>query len=137
MKRKLFVTTILVAVLMLAGGLSACSSVNGEAIAGSGQAVNVSVNDTFDITLDSNPTTGYSWQAEYDEAYLVLVDRTFKPSSDAVGAGGVEVFTFRALKDGETKVTMVYKRAWEATSLKSQVFEVKIGESRTGNFSLR
>jgi len=126
-KGKLFVTTILVTVLMLAGGLSACSLANGGATADSGQVVKVSINDTFDITLDSNPTTGYSWQAEYDEAYLVLVDRAFEPSSDAIGAGGVEVFTFQALKDGETKVTMTYKRAWEDTSLESQVFEVKIG----------
>ena len=126
MKRKPSVITILVTVLILAGGLSACSPANGGATADSGQTVKVSINDTFDITLDSNPTTGYSWQADYDEAYLVLVDRTFEPSSDAVGAGGVEIFTFRALKDGETKVTMVYKKAWKATSLKSQVFEVKI-----------
>ncbi|GAJ11551.1 unnamed protein product, partial [marine sediment metagenome] len=30
-----------------------------------------------------------------------------------VGAGGTELFRFRALKSGEVEITMVYKRLWE------------------------
>jgi len=43
-----------------------------------------------------------------------------------VGAGGTELFRFRALKTGEVKITMVYKRAWEELALDQKVFTVNI-----------
>jgi len=84
------------------------------------------VGGTFEIVLDSNPTAGYSWQVEYDETHLELVDQTFQASSDLIGAGGTETFVFEALRDGETKVTMVYKRPWEQDVLRTKAFVVVV-----------
>ncbi len=81
----------------------------------------VDVNQEFVIPLVSNPTTGYSWQASYDETALELVEKTYEPGvaakQDVVGAGGTELFRFRVLVEmGQTEITLVYKRPWEAPS---------------------
>ena len=85
------------------------------------------VGGTFEIALDSNPTTGYSWQAECDAAYLELVDQTFQASSeDLIGAGGTETFVFKPIHDGQTELTMVYERPWEQDALQTELYVVVI-----------
>ncbi|MCJ7769256.1 MAG: protease inhibitor I42 family protein [Dehalococcoidales bacterium] len=82
------------------------------------------------IALDSNPTTGYSWQASYDETMLELVEETYELGEFAgqglLGAGGTELFRFKALKKGEVEITMVYKRPWEEEILQQKVFIVEV-----------
>ena len=82
------------------------------------------------IALDSNPSTGYSWEASYDETMLELVDETFEADAYAdeniVGAGGTELFRFKALKKGEAEITMSYKRSWETEVLDSKIFTVDV-----------
>ena len=96
----------------------------------SGQAISINVNQEFVIALGSNPTTGYSWQESYDDSMLRLVEKTYEPGKEAkqgaVGAGGVEYFRLKALKAGETEITLVYTRQWEQTSLDQKVFIVNI-----------
>jgi inhibitor of cysteine peptidase len=99
-----------------------------------GQAIDTEVNQQFVIALGSNPTTGYSWQASYNETMLELVggQSTYKPGEDAkgglVGAGGVEYFRFKALKTGMAEITLVYKRPWEEPTPQdlTKVFTVNI-----------
>ena len=95
------------------------------------QAINTGVNKEFVIALDSNPTTGYSWQENYEESMLELVEKTYKQGEtaeqDVVGAGGVEHFRFKALKAGRTEITMDYKRPWEEEVLEQKVFTINIG----------
>ncbi len=83
----------------------------------SGHAINIGVNQELVIALGSNPTTGYGWQESHDEGMLELVEKTYEPGKESkqglVGAGGVEHFRFKALKAGETEITLVYKRPWE------------------------
>lgn len=82
------------------------------------------------IALDSNPTTGYSWEASYDETRLELVEETYELGEYAeqglIGAGGTELFRFKALKSGEAQITMEYKRPWETEVLQQQVFTVDV-----------
>ena len=96
----------------------------------SGQTIDVSVNQEFVIALGSNPTTGYSWQVSHDENMLELVESKYETGEEAkqgvVGAGGVELFRFKALKIGRTEITMVYKRPWEEQSLDQKVFTVNV-----------
>jgi len=94
-----------------------------------GNKINTKVGETFSIKLDSNPTTGYSWQAEYDDSFLELVDQGYvlpDESGDLVGAGGTEIFEFRALEEGQTTVTMIYKRSWEEEALEERVYKIVI-----------
>ena len=82
------------------------------------------------IALDSNPSTGYSWEAEYDETKLELVDETYEADAYAdkniVGAGGTELFRFKALEKGDVEITMSYKRSWETEVLEQKVFNVEV-----------
>lgn len=76
----------------------------------------VRVNQEFKITVDSNPTTGYQWDlaAKPDESVVRFVSKAFvAPESGLVGAGGKEVWTFRAVGRGQTEIRMKYFRSWE------------------------
>lgn len=89
----------------------------------------VEVGEEFLITLDANPTAGYSWEAAYDKSFIVLRSKDFvaeKVRPNVVGAGGKEVFTFAALRAGKTEITMRYGRSWESKAEKTQVFKYNI-----------
>jgi len=87
----------------------------------------IKVNESFDITLVSNPTTGYSWEVDFDGEYLTLVNAEYIPEQpELTGSGGVEKFTFTGLKVGTTEIMTNYKRPWEEESIKTEVFKVTI-----------
>jgi|GEM_PF-1299806 len=90
------------------------------------QTVNTKVGETFTISLKSNPTTGFSWQPEFDSGFLKLVSKNYESDSTLPGSPGVEFFEFEAIKQGEVKVKMIYKRPWEPRSLEEQVTLVYI-----------
>ena len=76
-------------------------------------------------------TTGYSWQASYDETMLELVGdkSTYKEESKEglLGAGGVEYFRFKALKTGSTEISLTYKQPWEGGGIgETKVFTIDI-----------
>jgi len=70
----------------------------------------------FTVELVSNPTTGYSWRLAkpLDEKILKFVGKEyFGKKTKLVGAGGREVWTFRALAKGKAKIELEYVRDWE------------------------
>ena len=80
--------------------------------------ISVEIEGTFGISLESNPTTGYEWDAkEYDHSVLELVNTGYESAENqtppVVGAGGLQNWTFKGLKDGETTLKLVYLRSWE------------------------
>ena len=76
-------------------------------------SVEVRAEEQFAIALTGNPTTGYEWQASVDARYIESGTREFEPGGEAPGAGGREVFRFRARQAGETEIAFEYRRAWE------------------------
>ena len=72
-----------------------------------GQKIMVPVGMTFQITVNANPTTGYTWEAGFDQSLLKLVKRyTPSPSQTSMaGSGGLESLQFEGLKKGETRYT--------------------------------
>jgi inhibitor of cysteine peptidase len=70
------------------------------------------------VTLGSNPTTGFSWgdTAQVADA-SILEQMSYElvgpEDSSVVGAGGSEVWVFKALKSGTTTVSFAYSRPWE------------------------
>ncbi|MFA7682328.1 MAG: protease inhibitor I42 family protein [Candidatus Peribacteraceae bacterium] len=93
--------------------------------------ISASVDETFTIALESNPTTGFSWQYEADDAYVELVDEVYEQGGapGIVGAGGVQTFTFRAVAAGETVITLKYMRPWESVQpLETRIYTVTIAE---------
>jgi predicted secreted protein len=88
----------------------------------------VKVNKEFKIPLDSNPSTGYRWEASFDKAFLKLKADHFKrPEKALIGAGGTQVFVFLPIKKGETEIRFVYKRHWEKTIAREKTFRIHIG----------
>lgn len=80
----------------------------------------------FAITLDSNPTTGYSWVLLFDNKFLELRDRSFKMNSIRLESPGKEIFKFNPIKRSNTTLTMICKRTWEKHKIQKLNFEVRI-----------
>ena len=129
MKRLIMIVLMSIAVLSLV--FSGCAT-SARAFTEPSQIINTGVNQEFVIALGSNPTTGYSWQAAYDEKALTLVEQTYKEQDNTgeqiVGAPGTEYFRFKALRKGQTEVTFTYRRPWEEPSAQDQtlVFTVNV-----------
>jgi len=87
----------------------------------------IKVSESFVIELTSNPTTGYRWEADFDDELISLDKSEYIPDlPELIGSGGVEKFTFTGLKAGTTEITMNYKRPWEDESIETKIFEITI-----------
>ncbi len=77
----------------------------------------VASGDTFTVTLDSNQTTGFRWSetaAISDQTVLQQMEHKYVlAQSERLGAAGQEVWTFKALKTGNSTISMDYSRPWE------------------------
>jgi len=71
------------------------------------------------VTLESNPSTGYRWElVENNESILKQFGEVEFKSSETgdppmVGAGGWEIFRFKAVSAGQMNLELVYHRSWE------------------------
>jgi inhibitor of cysteine peptidase len=91
-----------------------------------GQTIHVSAGERFAVVLEGNPSTGYTWEVSADERYLELLAQAFEPHGQGVGAGGREVFSFRALSTGQATITCEYRRPWDREARDVASFEVQI-----------
>jgi len=110
--------------------LLSCSPAGLKVYTDPDQTISVNTGQEFIIALGENPTTGYTWQEEFDDSFLELVEWKYKPSPHAegmVGVGGTKSLQFKALKEGETNVTLVCKQPWEGGGVgETVVFRVSI-----------
>jgi len=75
------------------------------------------VGDIARVILEGNPTTGYSWYYTITTNDIVsLITQNYRSNSNAIGAGGVYNWYFKALKAGKTTITFRYYRQWEGES---------------------
>jgi inhibitor of cysteine peptidase len=107
-----------------------------------GRTVDLIVGETVDLHLESNPTTGYSWNSLRlpDWKIVKQTNHAYQgPESTSsthvlVGAGGKEHWKFLAVAEGETGIDLVYRRGWEDPQEMDQKlsiqFKVSKGESR-------
>jgi predicted secreted protein len=78
---------------------------------------------TFNIKLETNPSTGYTWFYDVDQSnshFITPVKQMYVPPADKnlVGAAGENIWTFKVNKEAFKvptvfKFTLVYARAWE------------------------
>ena len=98
--------------------------------------IKVAQNQTFDIVLPSNATTGFSWKwdaTQYDQHLVTLVSHKYIAPSNTkmVGAPGYEVWEFKATA-GNYSVTQVghivmeYARPWEKTPGTKKTFIIHV-----------
>lgn len=88
--------------------------------------IQTKVGKGFEIALDANPTTGYSWEVSFDEGLLQLVGQRYERTSDLIGGGGKATFVFKSLKAGKGTITMRYRRPWEPDAIEVLRYEVII-----------
>lgn len=76
--------------------------------------------NTYDIELDSNPSTGYTWSYSISEEGIIkfIKDEFISPnnSEDLVGAPGIQKYQIAGVKEGEVEITFTYRRQWETES---------------------
>ena len=79
------------------------------------------------ITLDGNPTTGFTWEAkDLDPTMFLQVGETQFTSANPklVGSGGTQTLTIRILKTGTATLTLVYHRPSETGVAPADTFSV-------------
>ena len=92
------------------------------------------VGDEFRLVLESNPSTGYHWEAVggLDSNVVELISKYYQSTSEVtlVGGGGVEIWVFRATGVGQTTITLGYypPSGSGAEPEKTQTFTVKVDD---------
>jgi len=96
------------------------------------QEVEVAVDGSLTVTLCSNPTTGFQWESPQitDQTVLEQIDHKFvSPESEPPpppGTPGQEVWTFKALKEGESTISIAYSRPWEGGEKAAWTFALTV-----------
>lgn len=85
-----------------------------------GSSLQLKKGQVMSITLESNPSTGYSWFAISSKPDVLVQMRepeylapTSDPANPVVGAAGTETYYFQAADAGTVTLTLDYKRGWE------------------------
>ena len=76
----------------------------------------IKVGESFQFELDTNPSTGYSWNWSNQQSVSIveLTDKKFISNRpNGPGAGGMETWFFKGLKSGSDILKLEYKRGWE------------------------
>ena len=83
----------------------------------------------LNLELKSNPTTGYSWEIAgfAGSDFLARMGKyDYKPDSDRIGSGGIQIFSFKTKEKGDAKVIFEYRRAWEEHIEPAERYTVKV-----------
>lgn len=108
------ITHLLVLYLLFATLFAACGrgSVTSVTEAQNGGSVELKTGGILEVTLSSNPTTGYTWQVVDLKGDVLAQQGEAEYKADSAlplpGSGGVETFRFKALQPGEAKLKLVY-----------------------------
>jgi len=93
----------------------------------SGSVTLVKRGKVFEVVLMANPTTGYRWEAVlFNKKILKQGTTRFDRQGNTYGAGGVAVFRFEAMVEGETELKIGYARPFDKNQKFERLFEVVI-----------
>lgn len=95
-------------------------------LAASGDFATLEPGQELIIRLESNPSTGYDWQAvKFGKELLSLEDEEYiAPENARIGQGGTKRFVFKALTAGSTVLELAYYRPWEGTEEAADWFQL-------------
>lgn len=118
---------ILLCLMIILAGCSAGNPIQLYQI-DSGRTIEMKPDDTLEIVLDTNPTTGYQWKAlPWDTKIIEQIDKpVYKSKSEAIGSGGELTFYFKALSTGRTPLKFIYFRTFEKDVPPIKSFKVTI-----------
>jgi inhibitor of cysteine peptidase len=90
--------------------------------------------ENFTLTLPSHPTIGH-WQlaVPVDEKHVKLISSEYnKSSTQLIGAGGKETWTFKAVAAGNTEIHLKYVRPGEANMPPAQTTNFLVAVKKSG-----
>jgi predicted secreted protein/nitrous oxidase accessory protein NosD len=91
--------------------------------------IRAKLNKPFNISFDSNPTTGYIWTVDFDSRFLNKTKESYVSGQPRlIGSGGQQFFTFTPIHVGKTTVSAVYKRPWENIAADESTFDIIVSE---------
>jgi inhibitor of cysteine peptidase len=123
------IVAVVAFILMVSLLVAACGGDDVKTYSDAGTTIKINVNGEFIIALDSNPTTGYSWEATYEESQFELVSDDYQQDETEemmTGVGGTQYLRFKALKTGNFDITLNYQRSWETEPIEQLVFSVEV-----------
>ena len=93
------------------------------------RTIEVAAGQTILVRLCSNVTTGFSWETARGSDQAVLQELEHKveaPASNALGAAGREVWTFKARQSGTAAVSIDYSQPWAGGTKASWQFALGV-----------
>ncbi len=95
----------------------------------SGKSVTLSVGDILAVKLASNASTGFDWEKVRlsDDTVIQKVSNQYNPPASSLpGAGGIEIWKFKALKKGTSAVFMEYSQPWAGGIKGAKTFSITV-----------
>ena len=95
--------------------------------------VAVKAGQTFVVRLAANPSTGFQWYLLSGPNPFQLVGRKYQPRParpGVVGAGGEEIFTFKATGAGSGFLRLYYIRPFEPNVAPETLWQTKINVAK-------
>ena len=92
--------------------------------------VEMYVGDTYTLSLESTPSTGYRWEMSEPDDIVKVVGQEYRSISELIGASGFQDFNFEALSPGETEIEMLYLRPWKRDVIECQPIEFLVLANR-------
>ncbi len=98
-----------------------------------GRQVQLREGQVLVVSLEANPSTGYTWQVadseEGAEGEWILREAgpiEFQPASTLLGAPGTQILRFHALAEGHDRLRLEYRRPWEGEAEPAGVFSLEV-----------
>jgi inhibitor of cysteine peptidase len=131
-RKVIFLTTLAVAIILSSScaprqfQVSPPEQVNLVA-SDNGENVRLFAGQELIIHLDSNPSTGYTWETKDLDTnmFMQVGDTSFTSSNpNLVGSGGTQTLTLKVLNAGTNTLTLIYHRPWEKDVQPAKTFSV-------------
>lgn len=104
--------------------------------ANAGKVVRAAVGNLVNITLQSNPGTGYSWELrdfDYGAADFYKSETVADDGGNVLlGAPARTIITLQAVKPGMQDIKLVYRRIWEPPDQVAETFEFRLAVGGDG-----
>jgi len=124
----LYFAILMVTLLFIPAGALAAQALDESS---NGDMVVLVEGQSLELSLPSNPSTGFSWQyfPEPDNSILKETGHEYRGGeSNLIGAGGREYWTFQAAGTGSATLSLAYMRPWESR-MPEQAFQLEISVS--------
>ncbi len=93
-----------------------------------GRIIELQVADKLDVTLNENPSTGFTWEIKAIDQTIIkqIGEPEFTPGTGGIGAAGKRTFHFQAVTPGTSDLKLIYHQPFNPDVPPSSTFEVTI-----------